>query len=66
VLDFNDTDFAAIAKAFGAHGARVTVSQDIKDALRDALASNMPALVDVVVSKEAVAPSASQDRTRMV
>ena len=66
VLDFNDTDFAAIAKAFGAHGARVKDSRDIKDALRDALASNMPALVDVVVSKEAVAPSAGQDRTRKV
>jgi acetolactate synthase-1/2/3 large subunit len=66
VLDFNDTDFAAIAKAFGAHGARVKDSHDIKDALRDALAANRPALVDVVVSKEAVAPSAGQDRTRKV
>jgi acetolactate synthase-1/2/3 large subunit len=66
VLDFNDTDFAAIAKAFGAHGARVTESNDIKDAVRDALAANTPALVDVVVSKEAVAPSAGQDRTRLV
>jgi acetolactate synthase-1/2/3 large subunit len=66
VLDFNDTDFAAIAKAFGAHGARVTDSRDIKDAIADALASNRPALVDVVVSKEAVAPSAGQDRTRKV
>jgi acetolactate synthase-1/2/3 large subunit len=66
VLDFSDTDFAAIAKAFGAHGARITDSNDIKDALRDALAADTPALVDVVVSKEAVAPSAGQDRTRLV
>ena len=66
VLDFNDTDFAAVAKAFGAHGARVTDSRDIKDAIADALASNRPALVDVVVSKEAVAPSAGRDRTRKV
>ena len=66
VLDFSDTDFSAIARGFGAHGARVKDSNDIKDAIRDALASNMPALVDVVVSKEAVAPSASQDRTRLV
>jgi hypothetical protein len=29
-------------------------------------ASNMTALVDVVVSKKAVAPSAGQDRTRKV
>jgi acetolactate synthase I/II/III large subunit len=66
VLDFNDTDFAAIAKAFGAHGARVNDSKDLKQAVSDALASKMPALVDVVVSKEAVAPSAGQDRTRKV
>jgi acetolactate synthase-1/2/3 large subunit len=66
VLDFSDTNYAAIAKGFGAHGARVKDSHDIKDAIRDALASNMPALVDVVVSKEAVAPSAGQDRTRKV
>jgi len=66
VLDFNDTDFAAIAKAFGAHGARVNDSKDLKQAVNDALDSKMPALVDVVVSKEAVAPSAGQDRTRKV
>jgi acetolactate synthase-1/2/3 large subunit len=66
VLDFNDTDFAAIAKGFGAHGTRVTDSTNIKDAIRDAVAAKTPALIDVVVSKEAVAPSASQDRTRMV
>jgi acetolactate synthase-1/2/3 large subunit len=66
VLDFNDTDFAAIAKGFGAHGTRVTDSTNITDAIRNAVAAKTPALVDVVVSKEAVAPSASQDRTRMV
>jgi acetolactate synthase-1/2/3 large subunit len=66
VLDFNDTDFAAIAKGFGAHGTRVTDSTNITDAIRNAVAAKTPALIDVVVSKEAVAPSASQDRTRMV
>jgi acetolactate synthase I/II/III large subunit len=66
VLDFNDTDFAAIARAFGAHGTRVSDGNSIKDAIGDALAAKKPALVDVVVSKEAVAPSAGQDRTRVV
>jgi acetolactate synthase-1/2/3 large subunit len=66
VLDFSDTDFGAIAKAFGAHGARVNDSRDLKDAVSAAFAANMPALLDVVVSKEAVAPSAGQDRTRKV
>jgi acetolactate synthase-1/2/3 large subunit len=66
VLDFSDTDFAAIARAFGAHGTRVSDGNSIKDAIGDALAAQKPALVDVVVSKEAVAPSAGQDRTRVV
>jgi acetolactate synthase I/II/III large subunit len=37
VLDFNDTDFAAIAKTFGAHGTRVHDSKDLKDAVSNAL-----------------------------
>lgn len=66
VLDYRDTDFAAVARAFGAHGSRVTDRKDIKDAIRDALASKMPALVDVVSSKETTSPSANRDKTRKV
>jgi thiamine pyrophosphate-dependent acetolactate synthase large subunit-like protein len=32
VLDFNDTDFAAIAKAFGATERALKTSHEIKDA----------------------------------
>jgi acetolactate synthase-1/2/3 large subunit len=66
VLDFRDTDFAAVARAFGAHGVRVTDRKDIADAVRGALAANAPAVVDVVVSKESVAPSANNDKERLV
>jgi acetolactate synthase-1/2/3 large subunit len=66
VLDFSDTDFAAVARAFGAFGERVTETKDIKDAIRAALASGKPGIVDVVCSKEAVAPSANNDKTRRV
>ena len=66
VLDFSDTDFGAVARAFGAHGSRVTDRHDLKDAIRDALKSKMPALVDVVSSKEVVGPSANNDKTRLV
>lgn len=66
VLDFSDTDFGAVARAFGAHGARVEDSRDIKDAVRDALAAKKPALVDVVVSKETQSPSANHDAKRLV
>jgi hypothetical protein len=38
----------------------------LEDAIRDALASNMPALVDVVSSKEVTAPSGNRDKTRTV
>jgi acetolactate synthase-1/2/3 large subunit len=66
VVDFRDVDFGAVARAFGAHGATVEDSKDLESAIRGALASNMPALVDVKVSKEAESPSANRDATRKV
>lgn len=66
VLDFSDTDFAAVARAFGAFGERVTDVKDVKDAIRAALASGKPAFVDVVCSKETHSPSANADKTRKV
>jgi acetolactate synthase-1/2/3 large subunit len=66
VLDYRDTDFAAVARAFGAHGVRVNDRAHIQDAIRDALASKMPALVDVVTSKAAQSPSGNHDKTRKV
>jgi acetolactate synthase-1/2/3 large subunit len=46
-VDHLDVDFAAIARAFGCHGERVERSGDLERALRDALASGLPAVVDV-------------------
>ncbi len=66
VCDYRDVDFAAVARAFGAHGTRVENGADLGDAVRDALKSNMPALIDVRVSRDAHAPSANQDKTRLV
>lgn len=66
VIDYRDVDFAAVARAFGAHGARVEDPADVKDALRDALAAGGPALVDIKSSKEAMSPSANRDETRLV
>jgi acetolactate synthase-1/2/3 large subunit len=66
VLDYRDTDFGAVARGFGAHGVRVTDRAHIQDAIRDALAAKIPALVDVVTSKEATSPSANRDKTRKV
>jgi acetolactate synthase-1/2/3 large subunit len=41
------TDYAAIARAFGCHGERVDDVADVRPALDRALASGLPAVVDV-------------------
>jgi acetolactate synthase-1/2/3 large subunit len=46
--DLADTDFAAIAKAFGCYGERVTDPNDIKNALKRAQDSKLPAIIDVI------------------
>jgi acetolactate synthase I/II/III large subunit len=57
--ELGDADYAAMARAFGAHGERVTDAGDLEDALRRALA-NAPAVVDVVTSKDAPSPDAGK------
>ena len=66
VLDFRDVDFAAVARSFGAFGVRVTKVGELNAAIAAALANGGPALVDVVVSREAQSPSANRDKTRLV
>jgi len=46
-------DFAALAGAYGIAGARVSAREELEDALREALAADGPALVDVHVSATA-------------
>jgi acetolactate synthase-1/2/3 large subunit len=49
---FNDTDFARLARDLGAVGIRVEKPGDIRGALRQALESGRPAVVDVVTEAE--------------
>ena len=51
------SDYAAMARALGAHGERVERAEDLAPALKRALA-NAPALVDVVTSQSAVSSDA--------
>ncbi|MEK0085816.1 thiamine pyrophosphate-binding protein [Benzoatithermus flavus] len=51
------SDYAAMARALGAHGERVEDARDLPAALSRALA-NAPALVDVVTSQRAVSSDA--------
>jgi acetolactate synthase-1/2/3 large subunit len=48
----NEVDFAAVARGFGWHAARVEQPGDLAASLRTAMAHDGPALVDVVVSGE--------------
>jgi pyruvate dehydrogenase (quinone) len=48
-------DFAAVARAIGLHGVRVSDPHDVDDAMREALARPGPALVDVLTNPDEVA-----------
>ena len=53
------SDYAAMARAFGAHGERVEDPADLAGAIRRALA-NAPAVIDVVTSQDAVSSDAQK------
>lgn len=52
-VDFSsDTDHAAIARGFGLRGVRVEYPQDVRAALREALAGEQPTFIDVITQSE--------------
>ena len=55
-VDYGDVDFAALAKVFGAYGERVTEPSAVLPAIKRALASGLPAVVDVVIHQDSHAP----------
>jgi len=61
VADFVDVDYGKVASAFGAYGQRVEKAEELKDALKEALDSGQPALIDVIVDKEEIAPVTSYE-----
>ena len=56
LTDFVDIDYAAVARAFGCHGERVTDAGELIPALRRAEESGQPAVLDLVVSREPIPP----------
>jgi acetolactate synthase-1/2/3 large subunit len=54
--DLVNPDFAAYARAFGAHGAVVERSEEFGEALEEALAADGPALIELRVDPEAITP----------
>ena len=55
-VDYGDVDFAALARVLGAYGERVEDPAALLPALKRALASGQPAVVDVVIDKNFHAP----------
>lgn len=47
---FNDFDHAAIARSMGCHGVRVTEPDELETVIRDAVAADRPAVIDVATS----------------
>ncbi|WP_323119348.1 thiamine pyrophosphate-binding protein [Burkholderia alba] len=57
-------DFAAYARAFGAHGETVERTAEFVPALDRALASRLPALIEIRVPQAASTPAATLDQIR--
>jgi acetolactate synthase-1/2/3 large subunit len=54
--DLVNPDFAAFARSFGAFGATVRATGEFADAFEAALASGLPAVIDVKTSAHEIAP----------
>lgn len=52
-VDFQDVDFAQVARGMGVKGVRVTDRESLVRAVREGFASGRPLLVDVVLDREA-------------
>jgi len=50
-VDFPPTDYAKIASAFGCRGVRVEKAEDLRPALKEALNSKHPTVIDVLINR---------------
>ena len=62
--DLVNPDFAALARAYGAHGETVLRTADFEPAFERALAANGPSLLHVKIDPQALTMSASLDAIR--
>ncbi|HWE22838.1 MAG TPA: thiamine pyrophosphate-binding protein [Myxococcales bacterium] len=60
----SNPDFAAYARAFGAHGELVETTEQFAPALDRALAAGRPALLDLRLAEEAITPSTTLSAIR--
>ena len=54
--DLENPDFAALARAYGAHGERVERTEDFEAAFERALGSGMPSVLELPVDPERISP----------
>ncbi|MGW2346542.1 thiamine pyrophosphate-dependent enzyme [Streptomyces sp. NPDC001661] len=54
--NLTNPDFAALARAYGAHGETVTHTGEFRDALRRAVASGLPAVIELRVREDRLGP----------
>jgi acetolactate synthase-1/2/3 large subunit len=50
--DFLEIDYAAVARSLGCWGRRIEAPHELDEALTEALASDVPAVVDVVTTRD--------------
>lgn len=62
--DLVNPDFAAYARAFGAHGEAVARTEDFAPAFERALDAGTPALIELRLDPEALSPTASLSQVR--
>jgi acetolactate synthase-1/2/3 large subunit len=62
--ELTNPDFAAYARAFGAHGETVTETAQFADALERALAAGRPALLELQIDPEAINPRTTLSKIR--
>jgi thiamine pyrophosphate-dependent acetolactate synthase large subunit-like protein len=55
-VDYQNPDFGALARVFGAHGEQVREPRELEGALRRALEAGKPAVLDVIIDKDSLAP----------
>ena len=62
--ELHNPDFAALARAYGAHGERVETTEAFGPALDRALASGKPALLELILSAEVITPTTTLSAIR--
>jgi thiamine pyrophosphate-dependent acetolactate synthase large subunit-like protein len=55
-VDYRNPDFGALASVFGAHGEQVRHPADLEGAIERAFASGKPAVIDVLIDQNTLAP----------